>query len=248
MPTSPEITTPSNSSASRARSYRRVPHELEISPVRTPARRAARTASIIAVSGWAPAISRSIRPSASRTSSIAANRGSNSSSSIFPVSRSISSSRASGSSRKRCPIACGSSPSATQNAEKDWNRSVVRTPPKSTSSPRRRPFSATLRDFPRALGQLDHAVAELLEVGVVGHAGHRALVVALHEDGGLPQRERHVPADVGHRAAGALLVAADDLLAPHEARLARDAARELEHPQRRVVAVDPQRAQVAQVG
>ena len=47
-------------------------------------------------------------------------------------------------------------------------------------------------------------------------AGERAAVVALHEDRRLPQRERAVPADVGHRAPAAL---------PRSARRARRASR-----------------------
>ena len=73
-------------------------------------------------------------------------------------------------------------------------------------------------------GQLEHALPELLQVGVVGRAGDRPLVVALHEHDALPQRERHVPADVAHRAARALLVAGDQLRARREALRAGDRA------------------------
>src|SRR4051812_11921575 len=80
------------------------------------------------------------------------------------------------------------------------------------------------------LGQLDDAFAERLQVRIVGRAGDRALVVALHEDDRLPDRERHVPARVAHRAARSLLVAGDELRARREALLAGDLAEVLAQP------------------
>src|SRR6185437_835130 len=60
-------------------------------------------------------------------------------------------------------------------------------------------------------GQLEHALPELLQVGIVGRTGHGALVVALHEHHRLPQSERRVPAQLPHRASRELLVARDQL-------------------------------------
>ena len=61
--------------------------------------------------------------------------------------------------------------------------------------------------------------------GVLGRARQPPLVGALEEDRGLPQRQRRVPADVGHRAAGARLVASDQLVAGREAGRAGDGRR-----------------------
>src|SRR5436190_2056609 len=201
-----------------------------------PASRAAFTAPSIRASGALPANSRSTRPSSS-TPSIAAKRRSNSRSSTRPHSNSINRSRAASSERNRSRTFAASRPSASQNDANEANRSVVSTPPQSVSRPRLLATGQRLR----ALGQLHDALAEALEVRIVGGARDRALVVALHEHDRLPQRQRLVPADVGHRAPGALLVARDELGAAREALLARDAI-EFEHAKRRVVAVDPDRA------
>src|SRR3954469_11764692 len=209
-----------------------------------PWRLAMTTAISMSRSGRMPPKSRSISPGPRDASSprCAQKRRSNSSSSSLPSSRSNSSWRPSPSLRNAPRTVSASSPSASQNALNDSKMFVVRTPPKSTSRPLRGAKSHRLG----ALGELDDAVAEPLEVRVVRRAGHRALVVALHEDDRLPQRERPVPLHVAHRAPGLLLVTRDQLRADREALGARDAA-ELEHPQRRVVAVDPELAQVAEV-
>src|SRR3954452_5836751 len=167
-------------------------------------------------SGPLPASMRPPSPSPS-TPSIAAKRRSNSASSTRPHSNSTSRSRAASSWRKRSRTLAASSPSASQNEANEAKRSVVRTPPQSTSRPLR-----LMRQRLRALGQLDDALAEALEVRVVGGARLRALEVALHEDDRLPQGEGLVPADVRHRAPGALLVAGHELGAQREALLARD--------------------------
>src|SRR5689334_7079130 len=179
-------------------------------------------------SGRMPPKSRSIRPSARSGSRprCAQKRRSNSASSSLPSSRSKSRSRPSPSLRKAPRTVSGSSSSASQNALKDSKMFVVRTPPKST----RRPLRGAKGHLLGAARQLDDAVAEALEVRVVGRAADRALVVALHEDDRLPQREGPVPLDVAHRAPGALLVPGDQLRAQREPLGARDAA-ELEHPQ-----------------
>src|SRR5580704_1139981 len=78
-------------------------------------------------------------------------------------------------------------------------------------------WSLTACDLLGVGGELQDALPEVLEVGVVGHAGERALVVALHEHGHLPHRQRDVPAQVTHRAPGALLVAREQLRARGEA-------------------------------
>src|SRR5205823_265640 len=159
-----------------------------------------------------PAKRRSIRSAESAMPMTCAKRGSNSASLSLPTSRSKSSWRAPASWRKRCATASGSRPSARQNASNDPKTLVVRTPPKSTS----RPWCATvpspaMGDVPGALGDLGHALPEHLEERVVGGAGEQALVGALEEDCGLPHRQGLIPAHVGHRAAGALLVAGDQL-------------------------------------
>src|SRR3954454_2429154 len=248
MPSRGEITRPSNRRSMRSSSYfSAVPHELEIRPVRTPRSWKAATASIISSSGPRSAQRRSIRFSlrSSSSPSAAPNCRSKSASSIWPSSRPKSSPRAVSSSRNAWRTKSGSRPSRSQKPANAVNTLVVSTPPKSTSNPRR--GLSTEGRLLGALGEHQHALAELLEVGVVGRARDRPLVVALHEDDRLPQRQRLIPADVGHRAAAALLVARDELLARREAVLPRDAG-ELEHPERRVVARDPQRAQVAEVG
>src|SRR5512133_3040663 len=183
-------------------------------------------------------------PSCHASPRAAESRGSKSTSSMRPHSKSTRSVRASRSWRKRLARMSGSRPSSAQKARNEPNRSPVITPPQSSRTALR---SAATGERLRTLGELDDALAEAFEIGVVGGPGHRALVVALHEDDRLPQRQRAVPADVRHRAPGALLVAGDELLAQREALLARD-ARQLEHPSRWVVAIDPQRAQVAEVG
>src|SRR5438309_766311 len=86
----------------------------------------------------------------------------------------------------------------------------------------RRPRSATLRRRPGALGELWDAALEQVEERIVGRSGEAALVGALEEDRGLPQCERRVPADVGHRAPGDGLVARDHLVARGEAGSAGD--------------------------
>src|SRR3954468_22016115 len=207
--------------------------------------RLARTTAIsISRSAFMPPKRRSMSPS--QRSSLrprwAPKRRSKSSLASLPSSRSNSSCRPSSSLRNASRTRSGSRPSARQNASKDSKTFVVSTPPKST----RRPLSAK-RHLLGTVGQLDDALAEALEEGIVGRAGHRALVVALHEHDRLPQRERAVPAHVAHRAPAALLVAGDELVARQEALLARH-RRQLEHAQRGVVAVDPQRQQVADVG
>src|SRR3954451_18246655 len=187
----------------------------------------------------APAIMRSISPSARSCGnpSALARWLANRSSFIRPSSKAISASRVSLSWRNASRSMSGATPSVVQNAPKPANRLVVITPPQSKSSP---VWSLPMGQRLRALGQADDAVAEGLQVRVVAHARRRALEVALHEHDGLPQRERLVPADVGHRAPGALLVALHQLGAQREARVARD-ARQLELAQRRVVAVDVER-------
>src|SRR6185312_2094116 len=142
----------------------------------------------------------------------------------------MSSSRNWGSALKRLPSSAGSISLRVQNSPKEVNRLVVRTPPQSINRPRRpslavlskadasRPTVLSRSAVPRAregpsfadspierhplglAGQLEHALPELLQVRIVGRAGHSALVVALHEHHRLPQSERRVPAQVLHRA------------------------------------------------
>src|SRR3954454_21846711 len=194
-------------------------------------------------SSRASAMRRSMSPSGSTPSSSATRRSKYSGASV-PSSRPISASWTGVASRKRRARSSGSRPASAQKAAKEAKTSVVSTPPKSTSRPRR---SATEGHLLGPLGELEHALAEALEVGVVGRALDRALVVALHEHDRLPQGQRAIPADVLDRAPAALLVAGDELLPGGEALLPGH-ARELELAQRRVVAVDPQRGQVAHVG
>src|SRR3954453_1265797 len=197
-------------------------------------------------SGCIPPNSRSIRPSArsgARPSS-SAKRCSNSGSSSLPSSRSKSSCRPSSSLRNAVRTWSGVRLSASQKALNDSKMFEVSTPPKSTSNP---VLAVTERHLLRAPRQLDDTLAEAAQERVVGRARGRALVVALHEDDRLPQRERAVPAHVAHRAAAALLVARDQLVAGRKALGARDRA-ELEGPERRVGGLDPQGAQVAHVG
>src|SRR5271154_1231138 len=222
-----------------------------------------RTADTIASSGATPANRPSISPSGP-TSRSCANWTSKSRSSSSPFSKAISSSRASGSLLTRPNITCGSIPASTQCARNEANRSVVSTPPQSISSAERVPApsprvpelatarsgtgSATERHLLGARDQLEYALAEGREVGVVGGAGDRALVVALHEHHALPQRERRVPADVAHRAARALLVARDPLGARGEALPSRHAAELRAQTLVRVAGLGPHHAQVAEVG
>ena len=99
------------------------------------------------------------------------------------------------------------------------------------------------------VGELEHALAEALEVRVVGRAGDGALVVALHEHDRLPQRQRRVPAEVASSSG------------PSAPRSGRRARRACGKPSSRVtraeartcrrggsLALDPHRAQVADVG
>src|SRR3954466_921467 len=211
-------------------------------PVRTPWRLAMTTAISMSRSGRMPPKRRSMSPSArsgARPSS-SAKRVSNSGSSSLPSSRSKSSRRPFSSLRNASRTRSGDRPSASQNAANDSKMFEVSTPPKSTSSPLRAGKSHLLR----AARQLDDALAEPAQERVVGGAGGRALVVALHEDDRLPQRQRAVPAHLADRAARALLVARDQVGARREALAARHRV-ELERPERRIVGVDPQRAQVA---
>ena len=150
------------------------PHEFDTSPVRTPARRAARTASSIASSGCMPREQAVDQPRrARRRRASAAKRGSKSSSVIVPLlERRPSRSRAVGSSRKRSRTASGSSPSARQKAANDSKTLVVRTPPKSTSSP-------CVRQSPCAIRHARSATSgtpcvEQVEERVVGRARQRA--------------------------------------------------------------------------
>src|SRR5204862_1903121 len=199
-------------------------------------RRAARTASTISRSSRLPEKRRSIRPSAAATPSSWARRISNSVSSLRPSSKAKSTPRASGLERKAPASAFGSSPSALQKALKEVIRLVVITPPQSSSSPMR---SATERHRLGLARELEHPVAEGLQIGVVGAAGERALVVALHEDDRLPQRERHVPAQVAHRAAGALLVCGDQPGPRGKALAARDRPERMAQPALGVILLAP---------
>src|SRR5437763_11938140 len=124
-----------------------------------------------------------MRSAESATPRTCAKRGSNSASLSLPTSRSKSSWRASGSPRKRCATASGSRPSARQKASKDPKTLVVRTPPKSTSRPRRGGASSlAMGDVPRALRDLGHALAEHLEERIVGGPGEQALAGPPRED------------------------------------------------------------------
>src|SRR3954468_19526135 len=243
-PSSPEMTMPSKSSARRSRGERRVPQEFETRPVAMPRSWRARTPSTIASSRAAPAKRRSMSPSCHARPRAVDSRGSKSTSSMRPHSKSTSSARASRSWRKRLARISGSRPSSAQKVRNEPNRSPVITPPQSSRTALR---SAATGQRLRARRELDDALPEALEIRVVGGPGDRALVVALHEDDRLPQRQRAIPADVCHRAPGALLVAGDELLAQWEALLAGDAG-QLEHAPGRIVAVDPQGAQIAEIG
>src|SRR5919201_1149595 len=90
----------------------------------------------------------------------------------------------------------GPSPSGSQNAWKDSKMFEVRAPPKSTSSP----LSGAKSHLLGAPRQLDDALAEAAQERVIGRAAGGALVIALHEDDRLPQRERPVPAHLAHRS------------------------------------------------
>src|SRR4051794_37918516 len=191
-----------------------------------PAARAARTMSTISGSTVAPAIIRSISPSARSCGSPRASARwlAKRSSFIRPSSKAMRALRVSSSWRNASRRRSGATPSVEQNVPNAWNRLVVITPPQSNSRPARRgtPRSGATGQRLRPLGQPDDAVAERLEVGIVAHARRGALEVALHEHHGLPDGQRLVPADVGHRAARAVLVAGDELGARWPALLARD--------------------------
>ena len=122
--------------------------------------------------------------------------------------------RASRSSRKSAgQDRVGSRPSSAQKARNEANRLLVSTPPKSSRSRARR-SARHGRCASRALRRARRRPRRTsFRYGSSVAPDMRALVVALHEDDRLPQRQRLVPADVGHRAPGALLVAGDQLLA-----------------------------------
>src|SRR3954447_23414753 len=204
----------------------------------------ARTPSTIASSRAAPAKRRSMSPSCHARPRAVESRDSKSTSSMRPHSKSTSSARASRSWRKRLGRSSGARPWWARRVRNNLTGSPFSPPPQASRTALR---SAATGQRLRARRELDDALPEPLEIRVVGGPGHRALVVALHEDDRLPQGQRAVPADVGHRAPRALLVAGDELLAQREALLAGD-ARQLEHASGRIVAVDPQAAQVAEVG
>ena len=164
-----------------------------------------------------PANSPSTRPSDS-TSSSSANLTSNRGSSSSPVSSAISSSRAARvaaeDARQRLRVDARLQAVGVEGGEQVGRQHPA--PVDQQSRCGRRWLHCSPAQSPRAtcsawLGELEHALAELLQVGVVGGAGDRALVVALHEHHALPQRQRRVPADVAHRAPRALLVAGDQL-------------------------------------
>src|SRR4051812_23698836 len=248
MPTRCEITAVSKSRSISSVSYfSAVPHELDTSPVRTPASWNRATASIIASSGPMSAHRSSISVSArsSPSPSAPASPRENSRSSSRPSSSSNSSERALSSSRNASRTCSGSSPSRSQKPANAAKTFVVSTPPKSTSRPLRP--SGAKRELLGALGDLDHAVAERLEERVVGAPGHRALVVALHEHDRLPRRQRQVPAQVADRAPAALRVALDHRGARREALLPRHRAQPRQ-PALRIARLRPRHAQVAEVG
>ena len=235
-PISPEITTPSNSSAKRRAVVARVPHEFDTSPVRMPARAARRARRrACARRGRMPANRRSIRPSAVASPSSAAKRASNSASLDAPASRSRrAASRAARVLAEQRRARCRApGPRRGRTRANESKTLVVRTPPKSTSRPSRghAPLPCAIRHARSA--SVGHALLEQVEERVVGRAREAALVGALEEDRGLPQRQRHVPAHVGHRAARARLVARDQLLAGREARAAGEAAERRERGSRR---------------
>src|SRR5277367_6346528 len=130
--------------------------------------------------------------------SSSASRGSNVASSMRPSSNANSSSWASGVERNPSRSASLSMPSAVQKAANESNRLVVITPPQSTSSPLGRSVG-TLGHLLGPASELEHALAEGLQVGVVGRAGDGPLVVALHEHDRLPERQGGVPAQIAHR-------------------------------------------------
>src|SRR5215211_1662566 len=106
-----------------------------MSPVRTPATRAERTAATIGPAGLMPRNMLSIRSAAWLSPRRFAKRRSNSSSSMAPVSRARRSARASGSSRNSRLTAFSSRPFERQKSAKLSQTEVVRTPPKSTRRP-----------------------------------------------------------------------------------------------------------------
>src|SRR3954471_16961911 len=63
-----------------------------------------------------------------------------------------------------------------------------------------------------AFGDLGHTVFQAIEERIVGGSRQTALVGPFEEDRRLPQRERRVPGNVGHRAPGAGLIAGDQFL------------------------------------
>ena len=243
MPTSPEMTTPSNSSPKRSRGRSgAVPHEFESSPVRIPARlRGADGARTSPRRAPCRPNSRSIRPVVARRSE---HRGE------APLElrlgerararASKSSSRASRVRRGTASRTCaGRGPRARRSLERgeDVRRQDAAQVDEQAATRR---VSRHARS-PRPLGELEHALAERLRgTGRRCVPGDRALVVALHEHDRLPQRERRVPADVGHRAPGALLVARDELGARSGSPAARVTARSVDHAARRVAALGPQ--------
>ena len=106
-----------------------------------------------------------------------------------PVSSSNSGWRAVGSSRNTSRTSVGVE--ALGVAERGEGREDVRRSARRRSRRAGRAARVSRQGpSPRRVGELDHAVAELLQERVVGRARDRALVVALHEDDRLPQRER----------------------------------------------------------
>ena len=141
------------------------------------------------------------------------------------------------SSRKRRRTASGSRPASLaerpERGEQVGRHHAAPVDEQAAAWPRcRRSQNPCCETCTRAARELEHALAERLQVRVVGRAGDRALVVALHEHDRLPQRERHVPVERLHRAARALLVALDQLLAAGEAVQRGDAV-EVEAADRR---------------
>src|SRR5262249_20606325 len=133
-----------------------------------------------------------------------------------PVSRPVTSARASWSWRKTSRSVSGARPSCTQKAANASKMFVVRTPPKSVTRPRR--SSAGTRDLPGELGELRDAVPERGEEGIVRRAGQIAPVGALEEDRALPEREHLVPVQARDGTTGAPLVARDELRSGRKAR------------------------------
>src|SRR5437588_7530325 len=170
-----------------------------------------------------------------------------------PFSSAMRSSRKSGFAAKLSRSFCGSTPARTQESWKDANRFVVSTPPQSTSRPLRcpladsSPLSTSISHLLGLSRELEHAVAERLQVRVVRSAGERALVVALHEHDRLPQRERRVPAQIAHRAPRPLLVSVDQPRPRRKALAPRDPAERLAHPAFGIAGLGPHHAQIAEI-